>query len=124
MALIYVYRLKDLESDFSNELSRKLLQEYGYDSSDIHSSLERLSSKMIDYQEFPHEIGLFLGYPPEDVKGFIDNKASNYKAVGYWKVYGDVDKAIECFRKYRSCQKVLLDYLNMGFTLNDLVIQK
>ena len=25
--------------------------------------------------EFPHDIGLFLGYPPEDVLGFITNKA-------------------------------------------------
>ena len=25
--------------------------------------------------EFPHEVGLFLSYPPEDVKGFIDHRA-------------------------------------------------
>ena len=25
--------------------------------------------------EFPHEVGLFLGYPPEDVRGFIENHA-------------------------------------------------
>ena len=32
--------------------------------------------------EFPHEVGLFLGYPPEDVKGFIDHRANNFKCAG------------------------------------------
>ena len=29
--------------------------------------------------EFPHEVGLFLSYPPEDVKGFIDHRANDFK---------------------------------------------
>ena len=31
--------------------------------------------------EFPHEVGLFLSYPPEDVKGFIDHRANNFKCT-------------------------------------------
>ena len=123
-ALIYVYRIKDLEQDFCNELSKELLTKYGYDSSDILKSIKKLSGRMSDYIDFPHEIGLFLGYPPEDVKGFIDNKAQNYKFVGYWKVYGDEEKAINTFNKYHQCQKIFLDRLNMGYTLKELVINK
>ena len=41
--------------------------------------------------EFPHEIGLFLGYPPEDVQGFLENRLC--KCVGCWKVYGDEQAA-------------------------------
>lgn len=48
---------------------------------------------MADYGEFPHEVGLFLGYPPEDVEGFIENKARSCKITGYWKVYSDEEKA-------------------------------
>ena len=32
--------------------------------------------------EFPHEVGLFLSYPPEDVKGFIDHRANDFKCAG------------------------------------------
>ena len=32
----------------------------------------------------PHEVGLFLSYPPEDVKGFIDHRASGFKSAGLW----------------------------------------
>ncbi len=123
-ALIYVYRINDLKNDFNNNIAKELLTEYGYNTNDIFMSLRRLSQKIEKHGDFPHEIGLFLGYPPEDVKGFIDNNAKNYKLSGYWKVYGDEKKAIELFRKYRKCQSVLQDSLNKGLSLKQLVIQK
>ena len=32
---------------------------------------------------FPHEIGLLLGYPVEDVLGFIRYQGKNYLYTGY-----------------------------------------
>ena len=32
--------------------------------------------------DLPHEVGLFLSYPPEDVKGFIDHRANDFKCAG------------------------------------------
>ena len=122
-ALIYVYRRKDLENDFKNSISKELLTNYGYDSNNIFSSIQRLRKRM-ETKGFPHEIGLFLGFPPEDVKGFIDKKGQNYKSIGYWKVYGDEEKAQNTFNKYHRCQKILLDRFNKGFNLKQLVIQK
>ena len=43
--------------------------------------------------DFPHEVGLFLGYPPRDVEGFIREKARRAKCTGAWKVYGDEEAA-------------------------------
>ena len=34
-----------------------------------------------------------LGYPAEDVQGFIENETKECKCVGCWKVYGDEEKA-------------------------------
>ena len=55
--------------------------------------------------DLPHEIGLFLGYPLEDVRGFVRHKGKNYKLCGYWKVYGDVERAKRCFRRYDACRE-------------------
>jgi hypothetical protein len=60
---------------------------------------------------FPHEIGLFLGYPVEDVLGFVRHKGQNYKLCGYWKVYGDVERAKQCFRQYDACRECCKTYL-------------
>ena len=122
-ALLYVYRKKDLEKDFSNSISKELLTNYGYDSNNVFSSIQKLRERLID-KTFPHEIGLFLGFPPEDVKGFIDKNGQNYKSIGYWKVYGDEVQAQNTFNKYHIFQKILLDRLNKGFNLKQLVIQK
>jgi hypothetical protein len=55
----------------------------------------------------PHEVGLFLGYPLEDVLGFIKNRGSRYKLCGPWKVYGDVEQARNNFRKYDFCREYM-----------------
>ncbi len=53
-------------------------------------------------EDFPHEIGLFLSYPPEDVAGFIANHASLGKCTGTRKVYGDVQTAKITFARYEK----------------------
>lgn len=50
--------------------------------------LTRLAQRMEAVGDFPHEVGFFLGYPAEDVVGFIRNKGQNFKFCGRWKVYG------------------------------------
>jgi hypothetical protein len=62
----------------------------------------------------PHEIGVFPGYPPQDVKGFIENNGRNSKYTGLWKVYGDKAASIRMFKKYRKCFSVYSDLWRSG----------
>ena len=48
---------------------------------------------------FPHEIGFVLGYPIEDVDGFMSNGGQGARTCGRWKVYGDVDEALRRFKE-------------------------
>ena len=72
--------------------------------------------------EFPHEVGLFLSYPPEDVKGFIDHRANNFKCAGLWKVYGDEEKARLLFAKYRKCTEIYCALWQSGSKLEQLAV--
>ena len=105
-ALIYVYRPSRLLKDLGHCDACRLLRERGYTGETPERCLIQLIQKLGEGMEFPHEIGLFLGYPPEDVYGFIENKAEGYKCVGEWKVYGDADQAQETFAKYKKCTEV------------------
>ena len=58
-------------------------------------------------REFPHEIGIFLGYPLWDIRAFMQNPRREAKLTGYWKVYYKVEKAREQFRKYDRCIALL-----------------
>ena len=72
--------------------------------------------------EFPREVGLFLSYPPEDVKGFIDHRANNFKCAGLWKVYGDEEKARLLFAKYRKCTEIYCALWQSGLKLEQLAV--
>ena len=72
--------------------------------------------------EFPHEVGLFLSYPPEDVKGFIENHAANAKCTGVWKVYGDERQARQTFDRYKKCTQTYCERWRSGVELDRLAV--
>jgi hypothetical protein len=103
-ALLLLYKERLLNRTLHNPEGRAVLAEYGYPTeADVGLHLSHLKKR---FQEgFPHESGIFLDYPPEDVKGFIVNKGANSKACGYWKVYGDPARAEERFNAFRSAEE-------------------
>ena len=66
---------------FENREVREFLRGCGYESFEVASVLVRLRRRYRLYagisKEFPHELGVLLGYPVGDVQGFIDNRGEN-----------------------------------------------
>ncbi len=123
-ALIYAFRPSRLFAELKNEEADKLLSDRGYLTDNRGKCLARLIKRLGENEEFPHEIGLFLGYPVEDVKGFIDNNASCAKCVGCWKVYGDEEKARLLFNKYRKCTDIYKKQWLAGKPLKKLTVAR
>ncbi|MGN1318678.1 MAG: DUF3793 family protein [Lachnospirales bacterium] len=121
-SLIYVYRKKRLVKDNKNPLARKILRQRGYTDFSSDYMVEMLKKRIENSQCFPHEIGLFLGYPPEDVEGFIKNKGCDFKVCGYWKVYCNEELALKKFAIYRYCTDIYVKLYNEGKGLKDLVV--
>jgi len=63
-------------------------------------------------EDFPHEIGIFLGYPPEDVTGFIENNGQKSTCCRYWKAYGDAEKAREIWGKIDEAHRLALEVIH------------
>ena len=57
---------------------------------------------------FPHEIGVFLGYPLCDIYGFINHRDKGCLLVGEWKVYHNADEAEKMFGRFKKCRKALV----------------
>ena len=121
-ALIYLYRPARLEKDLSCASCEALLSEFGYNCRGGSRCLTKLARRLKQQEDFPHEIGLFLSYPPEDVKGFIENKASNSKCVGTWKVYGNVDRAKALFAQFQRCTDIYCKLWQAGSSLEELAV--
>ena len=86
--------------------------------------LQRLEERLAGTKQcgFPHEIGLFLGYPPRDVEAFIANRGQHCLLCGTWKVYHDPDGARRCFDRYRRCTRIYCDRLQAGFSVERLTV--
>ena len=73
-------------------------------------------------EEFPHEIGLFLGYPPSDVQAFINQPCTGVKYVGCWKSYSNPDECKRLTDSYNKCMEAWRKKMSMGFSLEQLLV--
>lgn len=119
-ALIYLYRPGFLRQDLQNHHADALLRRQGYCTGDCGRCVSQLADRVRCSGDFPHEIGLFLGYPPEDVAGFLENRPCKY--VGFWKVYGDAKAAQEKFDQFRSCTALYQSLHAQGQPLDRLIV--
>ncbi|MEL3900234.1 MAG: DUF3793 family protein [Treponema phagedenis] len=128
-AQILVYRKKLLEEYLSGAEVTEVLKSFGYHESGCESMLtilaQRMSRRNIPNscaESFPHEIGLFLGYPPADVLEYIRKEGKTYLFCGYWKVYSEPEKAREIFNQYTECRKLFALQIERGISIYDLVL--
>ena len=119
--LLLVYRENSLKLYLNRKDIFEIIKGYGYKKSDkLMDYLSVLKSRM-DMKEFPHEIGAFLGYPIDDVIGFIENKGKNYTYCGYWKVYGNREEAIKSFSIYDKTKVIVSYELKKGRNLVNII---
>ena len=71
--------------------------------------------------DMPHEIGFFLGYPPNDVKGFIENNGKNAIASGMWKVYSDKENAERLLKLWNDAKALCMSLFRSGVDISRLV---
>lgn len=115
--VLLVYNEKKLYERLHEKQTAAMLKSAGYDlTGGLDAMLDMLSRRM-ENCSFPHEIGLFLDYPAEDVKGFIENNGENYKLCGCWKVYGSEERARRKFKNYEKCRRFLCDKLSEGLDI-------
>ena len=117
--LLLVYRPGLLRSCLEQPEVAAMLGRDGYPKG-MEAQLRWLGQKL-DAPQFPHEIGLFLGYPPEDVDGFQRHGGKNCKLTGLWKVYGQVEEAARKFQLFHRCRQRMCQGMEEGSTLLQLL---
>ncbi len=115
--LVLVYRRSLLEKLLRQSDKKLFLAACGYpNDASLRDNLDFLK-KRITNAEFPHEIGIFLGYPIHDIQGFLYHKEWGCLLCGDWKVYKDAEKAKILFKRYKNCRNALLKKVIEGRTL-------
>ena len=113
--LLLVYREKQLEDHLAKPEVAALLDGAGYPAS-LPERLGKLRQRLRE-ESFPHEIGAFLGYPPADIRSFVEQGGRGALLTGPWKVYHNVEEAKACFARYDRCRSALCRHLARGKSL-------
>ncbi|RHT22622.1 DUF3793 family protein [Clostridium sp. AM33-3] len=124
--VLFLYRYEQLERHLKNREVREFLRGCGYESFEVASVLVRLRRRYRLYagisKEFPHELGVLLGYPVGDVQGFIDNRGENSLTSRYWKVYQNPKEAERIFDLYDRVKEQALKEIMCGRTLSHVAV--
>lgn len=121
-ALVYLYRPEKLKSDLSYKDTMVFLSSIGYECPDAEKCINKLITRIEKCSTFPHEIGLFLGYPLHDVIGFIQNEGKNCRHCGLWKVYCNECQAQKTFCMFKKCTKVYCECFQKGTPIKRLTV--
>ena len=120
-----LFRRNELEAYMDRAEIQSFFKREGYTDFTLGSILRtfqlRYQAYMIREMTFPHEMGLLLGYPIEDVRGFIDHAGEDYLYSGYWKVYRDVEAKKKLFAQYESAKEKLIQLLASGIHMEWII---
>lgn len=121
-ALVYLYRKNMLKEDLEKSGVARFMKRNGYDDINVDNAINVLEKKLSADEKFPHEIGLFLGYPLGDVIGFIKNSGKKFKRAGCWKVYCNECEAVKTFNKFKKCKDIYMRLWREGKSIVQLTV--
>lgn len=122
---ILLYNPKKIKEYLEQEEITAFLKQLGYKDCSLGQVLsvfrKRYQNYMKQPQEFPHEMGILLGYPMEDVTGFMKNKGKNFLYMGYWKVYENLSDKIQLFRRYEIAEEQQVRMIADGKEMSEII---
>lgn len=124
-SVVFLYRERELADYLGREDVAAFLRQYGYKRGKLPGIFRQFRGRYQKYRmaggDFPHELGVMLGYPLEDVTGFIRNRGKNCLYAGYWKVYGHAEDKKELFRMYERARRLLIELVDNGVRMSDIL---
>jgi len=117
--LLLLYRPEALAALLALKSVSVILKKSGYatpeDPEEVLAELE----KRVAGEGFPHEIGVFLGYPLKDVVGFMGLARLSFTCQGPWKIFGDPSQSLSLARSHRECRCRMSQQLASGCNPHD-----
>ena len=111
-----LFRKNPLEAYLKQQEVEAMLAEAGYAELSLGNILSTFQKRYAHYMSaggrFPHEMGLLLGYPAEDVKGFVENEGKNFLYV---------EEKRRLFQKFENAKETVIQLLSYGVGIQDIL---
>ena len=123
---LLLFRRNQLEEFLRRADVSEVLRVEGYTEIQLGKILSifqvRYQAYMNGSKIFPHEMGLLLGYPVEDVTGFMEHGGKDSLYSGYWKVYADVAKKLRIFKQFEMAKEILIRLVSDGVSMEEIIV--
>lgn len=107
--LLLVYDPSLLEALLQRSSTRAMLHRAGYaQAEDTIAVLAELQERCRAGEGFPHEIGIFLGFPLKDVAAFLGWVVLPLTVQGPWKIYGQPEKSLDLAATHQRCREQMV----------------
>lgn len=120
-----LYHKEQLVAYLNQPEVKRRMYRLGYTKYSLSNILMEMSKRyeacMLATADFPHELGFLLGYPVEDVIGFIDHQGKNYLYSGQWKVYHNVPERKKLFRDYDEAKEQVIRMIVNGVNVEEII---
>ena len=108
---------KSMEKVLVNKRCINFLKFVGYPADyQLNDYMDELVFRL-QSEEFPHEIGVFLGYPLKDVLGFMGYGKNELVEVRNWRIYGDKEISYEVYNNFmrdKAIMKEMIETININ----------
>lgn len=113
--VVLIFNRQMLQKTLADQEIKAFLSLYSYPEDNLDLLIEHLKTRLQGFfegkNEFAHEVGLFLGYPLEDVRDFIKKDKRHY-FCGYWKVFNNPIQALKIMKLYDMAKsKVIYEHM-------------
>lgn len=103
-SLVLFFHRDALRRAVSTPENSATLQRCGYPATvDLKHFLRTLYQRF-SVEKFPHEVGVFIGYPAKDVVGFIEKNRPRTPCRCPWTVFGDATESLLLSNLYRQTE--------------------
>ncbi|MCP3966745.1 MAG: DUF3793 family protein [Lentisphaerae bacterium] len=122
---ILFFNCEAIETVLRDRRCRLFLSHFGYSREfvSVDTDLKLLADRFAEDENFPHEIGIFLGYPLKDVAAFIYRPSATRNLPGArWRVYGRHNESLALMRLFEQAEclfDLMLREVQVG-SLHDL----
>lgn len=120
-----LYHRRRLEDFLSQYDVKNFMKKIGYENEMLEEILHKVCVRYTLYmkngKDFPHEMGILLGYPIADVMGFIENNGKNFLHIGYWKVYSNLVETLKLFELFNQATENIVRMVSQGVSIHKIL---
>lgn len=111
-AQVFFYHSTSLNTALCSKANSRFLQELGYPKQYSVEGYVDFLVKRLNSNDFPHEIGIFLGYPLKDVLGFMGHSSLKLVKTKGWKIYGNENISNKRYQSFVQARTKVREHIH------------